>query len=65
MFAPFTANEITAQTRLAIAEGETERMDLSNAGRVQGFLNLIGRESRREEVGRLRNGQPLVKIVLA
>lgn len=65
MFAPYTATEVSVQTRRAIETGETETMDLSNSGRVIGFLNLLGRESGRVEVGRLNNGQPLVKVALA
>ena len=65
MFAQLTAKQKSAQVKLAMSTGETEVMDLSNAGRIRYFLRSIGHEAEIVEVGKFRNRQPRVKVVLA
>ena len=65
MFAHLTASQKSAQVKRAMSTGETEAMDLSNAGRIRQALLAIGHEAEVVEVGKFRNRQPRVKVVLA
>ena len=64
MHAQFTAAQKSVQVKKAMRTGATDTMDLSNAGRIKYFLRSIGHEAEIVDVGKFRNRQPKVQVVI-